>query len=926
MNKAGKGSLLILVTISSICLSACGGSVIINDEQEPDPVVIDVPIAFVERDLSLSEGEPLRDLSQPSQFIPGASLLIKARANASAQESDLTPRLLQLMLGEDAQIPEFNDESSIEERLAFAIDIKDLESDYSGERIIFAARAPELEGMDEPPSWNIYEYDRSNDELRRIIASDIVAEAGDDTGPVYLADGRIVFSSTRQRGNQARLLDEGKPQYAGLEEGLDVHASVLHIMNNDGSGIVQISFNQSHDLDPIILPNGKILFSRWDQMEGDKGLNLYQMNADGSDLTLMYGRHSHDSVEGLSDTQFSKASVTPQGQVLLGINSFDDPLFGTNYVSININEYIDNTTPIAELAGQSGPAQQSVLFDNINFTQDLSPQGYINALYPLWDGSGRIIFSWSQCRLFQPLSEEQAENPPPDEERTIAPCSEENLADESFEQAPPAYGLWMYDPAADGGANDADGSQEGQAQETQLPLNIPQLDSVVSEVVALESRPFPANPETTIDIDNPSLIDEAYGVLHIQSVYDVDGVDTSEFGLANMSDPTQVSAQQRPARFLRVVKSVSIPDEDVLEFDNSAFGRSRNQLMREVVGYTPIQPDGSVEVAIPANVPFAISVVNAQGKRISSRHNNWLQLMPGEQKTCIGCHTQDSAAPHGRIDAQPPSVNAGAPSTGLPFPNTNPALFADLGETMAQTVTRVLGLPRLSADIEYEDIWTNPDLQSPSQSFTYAYADLQTPLPISQACAQTWTAICRSVINFPDHIAPIFEVDRSTRDELNNIIADNTCIACHSPSDSDEMLRVPLAQLDLSATPSTDDPDVLTSYRELMFNDNAQEIVDGALLDRLEPVLDANGDPVFARDEEGELILDAQGNPIPLTQTVNVQSSMSVVGALASNRFFAPFEGGSHQGMLSEAELRLIAEWLDVGGQYYNNPFDAPED
>jgi hypothetical protein len=34
-----------------------------------------------------------------------------------------------------------------------------------------------------------------------------------------------------------------------------------------------------------------------------------------------------------------------------------------------------------------------------------------------------------------------------------------------------------------------------------------------------------------------------------------------------------------------------------------------------------------------------------------------------------------------------------------------------------------------------------------------------------------------------------------------------------------------------------------------------------------------------------------------------------------------------HSAMLTGAELRLIAEWLDIGAQYYNNPFDplAPQ-
>jgi hypothetical protein len=53
---------------------------------------------------------------------------------------------------------------------------------------------------------------------------------------------------------------------------------------------------------------------------------------------------------------------------------------------------------------------------------------------------------------------------------------------------------------------------------------------------------------------------------------------------------------------------------------------------------------------------------------------------------------------------------------------------------------------------------------------------------------------------------------------------------------------------------------------------------------------------------------------------------MSAGGANASSRFFSRFDstGDMHSGFLSDAEKRLIAEWLDVGAQYYNNPFDAP--
>jgi hypothetical protein len=127
-------------------------------------------------------------------------------------------------------------------------------------------------------------------------------------------------------------------------------------------------------------------------------------------------------------------------------------------------------------------------------------------------------------------------------------------------------------------------------------------------------------------------------------------------------------------------------------------------------------------------------------------------------------------------------------------------------------------------------------------------------------------------------------------------------------------------------TPSTDNADLLTSYRELFFGDNEQEIIDGALIDRLIPLLDADGNPVFEVDEDGELILDANGDPIPVLVTVGVSPALRTSGASANGRLFNLLQpGASHAGFLTAAEQKLIAEWLDIGAQYYNNPFDVPQ-
>ena len=69
---------------------------------------------------------------------------------------------------------------------------------------------------------------------------------------------------------------------------------------------------------------------------------------------------------------------------------------------------------------------------------------------------------------------------------------------------------------------------------------------------------------------------------------------------------------------------MSIPSRDVLDLNGAAFGASG--FMREIMGYAPVEPDGSVNIRIPANVAFQISVLDANGRRISPVQAAWLQV------------------------------------------------------------------------------------------------------------------------------------------------------------------------------------------------------------------------------------------------------------------------------------------------------------
>jgi hypothetical protein len=868
--------LLVLSPLFGGCLDSSGGG-------EPDPVVVEEPVAFVVRPLMLDEmtGERLADnRAEPGSFRPGARLLIKDRAAASAEARDVISRL-------------FPDEDG-----SSRYDLKDLSVSHDGTRLLFAMRAPEIEDADddEQPTWNIWEYEIPSDSLRRIVESDVIAETGQDIAPAYLPDGRIVFSSTRQRRSRAILLDEGKPQYPALDEDRQGPAFVLHVMEADGSGIEQITFNQSHDLDPAVARDGYILFSRWDNagQTRNNGANLYRVNPDGTELTYLFGRNSHRGLIGEGGVQFLEPVPADNGSVRVSVRPWEATDARTVVADIDVARFVEADRTIE---GNTGNGVQPAVLPDLELPADISLTGEFGPVSELNDGTGRYLVSWSPCRL-RPI----------EEDGPLTNCTTERIESGDYRAANPAFGLWLFEP--DRG--------------TRRPLVRPEEGVVISDAVLVRSRTledYRAPAQYTGEA--ATLAETEMARVDIRSVYDLDGEDVSPLGIAATANPGQMPPDQLPARFLRIVKPVSIPDDDVFDFDNAAFGRSRGQSMREILGYVPVEPDGSARFAVPANVAFGISVVDQYGRRISDRHQNWLHLRPGETLGCQGCHDAASDIPHGRPDASPPAVWQGAPTTGLPFPNTRPELFADMGETMAQVWSRINQTRRPGPDAVREDVWTDPLEATPGATVALRYTDLRTPAPVPDACLDNWTARCRIVINYEQHIHPLWNLERTEEVEENGetVTLDYTCTGCHTAADADGAVRIPDGQLDLTDGASDQNADHFRAYRELLFTDNEQELVDGMLSD----IMVDTGE--FERDEEGELILDGAGNPIPILVPIPVPASMSVNGALASEAFMSLFlSGGAHEGFLEPAELRLIAEWLDIGAQYYNNPFDAPED
>jgi len=878
-------------------LAGCGAS-LESGSQAEDPVARDFPIAYIERSNLLEEADDASstrviDLNRPEEFLPGARLYFRRNVSSSSPAIDL----LQSKVCDRATVKWWVNEICDEQGMLRPVDIKDLAVNSLGNTVVFALRAAAINNSDPEPSWNIWKFDRDQDQLQPVITDQVQAQLGDEVSPFIMVDGRIVFASSIQQQGRAELLDEGRFQYQAVDESRRGLAMNLHRVNADGTGLEQISFNMSHDLDPTLLPDGRLVYSRWDNLGSRDEFNIYTANPDGSGVSIYFGRHSHRFGQpNNTRAHFIKPVWLEDDRLLVAMTPKERQGYVSDFAIIDPERFIDAEQPIEANTPGVG----------LEFVPNLG--GRFASLTPLNDGSGRMLSTWAPCQL-------------QDATGRAFVCSLENHANANLTLAPPRYGIWMFD----------------RATQVLSPILVGTPTRTIIEAVVLKpsvAAQYRVDLEQSPEIDH-TLAEQTLGVLEVRNVYEVAGRHTAVRTLAELIDPLQTAPTDRPVQFMRIVRGVPLPDQNVKRIDSASVGFSRTHWMREIVGYAPVHPDGSVRIAVPANVPLAIGLVNNIGERVTVRHETWLSVKPGETLSCHGCHAGSwDTSIHGRIDSRieavKPSTNPGAQSFAA-YPNSNPSLIPSLGETMAQTYGRVVGTERPFANLFFQDVWTDP-LATPVAPSTEIGRDQLPVNPLTSACLQgaavQWSRLCRSRIHYPVHIQPLWSLSRPVfaADGVTQI-GDNQCLGCHSPRDESNGLRIPAGQLDLTDGPSPAQPLQSVSYRELVAQDLVEEIRDGAVQPVLRLSLDNNGDPIPVLDADGEPVLDDMNMPVYQTESIRIPRRQSFMWARTS-RMFETFTADTgtidHREMLNAQELLLLREWVDINSQFYNDPLLTP--
>jgi hypothetical protein len=148
--------------------------------------------------------------------------------------------------------------------------IRDPDVSWDGGRVLFSWKK-----ADRTDDYHLYELEVKSGRVRQL--TDGLGFA--DYEGAYLPDGSIVFNSTR------------------CVQTVDcwwTEVSNLYACDRDGGRIRRLTFDQVHDNYPTVLPDGRLIYTRWEY--NDRGQifvqGLFQMNPDGTGQTEFYGNNS----------------------------------------------------------------------------------------------------------------------------------------------------------------------------------------------------------------------------------------------------------------------------------------------------------------------------------------------------------------------------------------------------------------------------------------------------------------------------------------------------------------------------------------------------------------------------------------------------------------------------------------------------------
>ena len=393
----------------------------------------------------------------------------------------------------------------------------------------------------------------------------------DDMHPCYLPDGGICFVSSRC-------------EYGILCDGPDkLTTTVLYRMDGDGKNIRKLSDNSVSESAPSVIPDGRILYTRWEYVDNGSVTNkgLWAVRPDGTGSEEVYG------MSVAFPSVFNVGRVVPgRSNLFVAIGAPHMPVGVGTLMLVDAEldrrtgEGVTYVTPEVDVRHQWG-------WDNVpgGATKPIPPEMQAGR-----DGRGNT----DRGPLYMdpyPLSASQFLV-------SFNPRERWNVAN--------AYGLYLLDRK---------GTKDLLLRDGEYSSWMP---------IPIRARPRPPIPRGMVDA---SLAGRGLARVVVADVHR---------GLDNVSPGT--------IKFLRINEHVPRPwasrrfwGGDAYDQQHSVVSRNAHLGLKIQHGTVPVEADGSAHFLVQADRNIFFQALDANYVEVQ-RERTFVNYRPGEVRSCVGCH------------------------------------------------------------------------------------------------------------------------------------------------------------------------------------------------------------------------------------------------------------------------------------------------
>lgn len=363
-----------------------------------------------------------------------------------------------------------------------------------------------------------------------------------------------------------------------------VPVSNLFIMGADGSNIRRVGYDQVHTTTPKLTSDGRVIYTRWDYNDRTQLYiqSLFQMMPDGTNQTELYGNNSN----------FPTSLI----------HAREIPGESGKYMAVATGHH---TTQLGKLVV-------------VDVNVERNSKDAVNFVFPdAYSKKDDSIDQYGQVGTIYRY-------PYPIDSKTffVAADLDGIIAD------PNNWDVWKIP---------SDTAQfnlylsDGSSTDTFVPISYFANNYSPAQIVPVKTRDMFLR-SSMVNYEKQT------GTYYIGNVYDGEGMEGVAVGTA---------------KHLRVV---------ALKFRNYAIGATVQRWygnadpftpistgngawdIKAVLGYVPIEADGSCLFEAPSDMPLYFQVLDEEGCVIASMRS-WTTLMPGESFSCIGCHENKDNVP-----------------------------------------------------------------------------------------------------------------------------------------------------------------------------------------------------------------------------------------------------------------------------------------